>query len=272
MDIWQKEWRKIVNIERRYVDKRVVKKRGVLLEQVEEKIPAKMKDTLEKGFTKALFLVLENGTGFIEKTYEKDEYLQNYQINVFADDLKATRKTAKTFEKNAKKSSRKNILLSGVKGAGFGLFGIGVPDIPIFVSFILKSLFEVSLHFGYDYEGEKERYFLLLVLYGAVSSGHSFGEINEEVNRFLKENQIPETYCEKERLQELGRELSSEVLCMKMVQGIPVVGVVGGVFDVVVLKKVLTYGKMKYQQRFIYDKLSCRKSDENAVHLFDAFD
>lgn len=271
MEVWQKEWKKISNIERRYVEKRIVKKRGVLFEQVEEKIPEKMKDTLEKGFTKAFFLVLDKGTGFIEKTYGKDEYLKNYQINVFADDLKATKKTAKTFENNVKKSNRKNMFISGVKGAGFGLFGIGMPDIPIFVSFILKSLFEISLHFGYDYEEEKERYFLLLVLNGAVSSGHSFREINEQLNTFIKENQIPETYCEKERLQELGRELSSEVLCMKMVQGIPVVGVVGGAFDVVVLKKVLTYGKLKYQQRFIYDKLSSKKSNVNAVHLFDEF-
>lgn len=45
--------------------------------------------------------------------------------------------------------------------------------------------------------------------------------------------------------------LSKELLYLKFVQGIPVVGVIGGVSDVVYQKKITDYALLKYKKRFL---------------------
>jgi len=41
---------------------------------------------------------------------------------------------------------------------------------------------------------------------------------------------------------------------MKFLQGIPLVGAVGGVYDVVYMKQITEYAKIKYQRRFLRTK------------------
>lgn len=41
---------------------------------------------------------------------------------------------------------------------------------------------------------------------------------------------------------------------MKFLQGIPVVGAVGGAYDVIYMKQINKYGELKYRRRFFYNK------------------
>ena len=45
--------------------------------------------------------------------------------------------------------------------------------------------------------------------------------------------------------------LSQELLYLKFVQGLPVVGVVGGLSDMVYQKKISDYAALKYKRRFL---------------------
>ena len=45
--------------------------------------------------------------------------------------------------------------------------------------------------------------------------------------------------------------LSHELLYMKFLQGIPIAGIVGGVFDAVYLKRIADYADLKYRRRFL---------------------
>ena len=45
--------------------------------------------------------------------------------------------------------------------------------------------------------------------------------------------------------------MSKELLYMKFLQGIPVVGAVGGAYDVVYLKQITEYANLKYERRFL---------------------
>lgn len=54
--------------------------------------------------------------------------------------------------------------------------------------------------------------------------------------------------------------LSKELLYMKFLQGIPVVGVAGGAFDVKYMKEITAYAELKYRKRYYrsfaeYDKI-----------------
>ena len=61
-------------------------------------------------------------------------------------------------------------------------------------------------------------------------------------------------------IEETAGLLSKELLYMKFLQGIPVVGVAGGAFDVKYMKEITAYAELKYRKRYYrsfaeYDKI-----------------
>lgn len=251
---WRKEWDKIRKKEEKYLKNKKEKNNNVT-DFIEEKIPDKVGLTLEKAFGKAFMFTLDHGTKLIEKTYDKEEIYQDFLTNESSLQSQESKQSARIFSQYAKKSSRKNIVVSGVKGVGLGFFGVGMPDIPLFVSLILKSVYEISLHYGYDYSQDKERFFLLNTIYTGLLSGDLLEKENASLNLFIQKNQMPPHYEEKIQVELLSSHLANEVLCMKFVQGIPMFGMVGGVSDVIFMEKLLKYVKLKYQRRFVYEQL-----------------
>ena len=51
-------------------------------------------------------------------------------------------------------------------------------------------------------------------------------------------------------IQNTAQVLSGELLYMKFLQGIPIVGVVGGAFDLKYMKEITTYAEIKYRKRY----------------------
>ncbi len=196
----------------------------------------------------------EKGLGVIEKTYDKNKMEKEYKVNLYADEVYGNKKTLRAFSKTAKKTGNVNLALSGVSGVGMGLLGIGLPDIPVFTGMILKCIYEIALNYGFSYESEEEKYFILLLIEGAVSYGEHLGQIDNEVETFLEKQQIPENYVSAEQVSGTSKMLSKELLYMKFLQGIPVVGVIGGAYDVVYMKQISEYAKLKYQKRFLLQR------------------
>lgn len=170
------------------------------------------------------------------------------------------------FSQQANSATRKNLFLSGAEGIGLGFLGIGLPDIPLFVGVILKSIYEVALHFGYSYESVEERYFVLQVIQSALSYGNELVTNNQSVNEFLSNGQLPKSYTESQQIESTASTLSKELLYSKFLQGIPIIGVAGGVFDIVYLKKILKYAKLKYAQRFLLDRKGRSCADTTDLH------
>ena len=48
--------------------------------------------------------------------------------------------------------------------------------------------------------------------------------------------------------------MSKELLYMKFLQGIPVVGAVGGAYDVIYMKQINKFAELKYRRRFLEGK------------------
>ena len=48
-------------------------------------------------------------------------------------------------------------MISGVSGIGLGLLGLGLPDIAVLTGLILKSIYEIAVSYGYDYQREEEQ-------------------------------------------------------------------------------------------------------------------
>jgi len=248
---YQKEWEKFVKKENKYLEKQLNKKESFLNQKLEEKVPEKLQGTLDTAFAKAFHLIFEKGTAVIEKTYRKEEIEKQYQINEFTNELKQDKKSLRSFSKNAKGSGTKNLVVSGAAGIGMGILGVGLPDIPVFTAMILKSIYEIAMHYGYSYETEEEQYFILLLIQGAVTHGEDMLVIDKEINQYISSSIWLQEKTKEEMIHQTAGCLSKELLYMKFLQGIPVVGAVGGAYDVVYLKQITEYANLKYERRFL---------------------
>ena len=213
-----------------------------------------MQETLDKAFAKAFQLIFEKGTGIIEKTFRPEEMKKDYKIKEFTNEVRQNKKSLKAFGKKAEATGNVNLAVSGLAGIGMGILGVGIPDIPVFTGFVMKSIYEIALSYGFSYEELEERRFILLLIEGAVSCGEEMLEVNRLVDEFIESKQLPEGYNEAVQIERAAAGLSKELLYMKFLQGIPVVGAVGGAYDVIYLKRITEYANLKYKKRFLLKK------------------
>lgn len=250
----EKEWLKLEKQEQTYLQKRKNKEDSKFNQFLEKKVPEKLQSTLDAAFSKAFFIVFEKGTEVIEKTYKKEELEKTYQINEYAAKVRGNRKSLTSFSKKATGTGTINLLVSGVSGVGLGILGIGIPDIVLFTGLMLRSIYEIALSFGFDYQEEKEKRFILLLIRGALSYGEELQEVNEELNFYMETGQYHKELNLKESIDVTAGCLSKELLYMKFLQGIPIVGAAGGIYDAIYMKQVVKYAEMKYRRRFYRKK------------------
>ncbi|MDD7718129.1 MAG: EcsC family protein [Eubacteriaceae bacterium] len=255
---WLKELEKVEKKEEAFLSKRADKKETYLNNLLADKVPEKLQSTLDAAFAKAFRMIFEKGTAVIEKTYNKEAREQNFQISEYSAEVKKNRRSARVFSKKAASTGRINMALSGISGIGMGALGVGLPDIPIFTAMILKSIYEIALSYGFDYDSEEERYFILLVIQGALTYGDEMAAINRRINEFIEERdgepRLNPEYSQEEMIVQTAGHLSKELLYMKFLQGIPVAGIIGGAYDVVYMKRIVEYAKLKYARRFYHNK------------------
>lgn len=247
------ELAKVYKQEQRFLEKRRDKKDSFLNQKLEEKVPEGMQDKLDAAFAKAFGLVFKKGTGVIEMTYNRTGKETDYMAKEMASEMKKDRKTLKAFSKEAGKTGVKNLAVSGAAGIGMGLVGVGLPDIPVFTGMILKQVYETALNYGFEYDSDEERYFIMMLIQGAVSYGDTLEAIDNQINNYIMTENVPDYVDMDKLIKQTAGYLSKELLYMKFLQGIPVVGAVGGAYDAVYMKRIAEYSEMKYRRRF-YEK------------------
>lgn len=249
----EKEWKRLIKLEEKFINHNVEKKEKEWQNKLEKFVPEKLSGTLNTAFYKAFELIFEKGTGLIEKTYNKEKREQDYKINEYAAELKNNRKTIKVFGKQAKASQNLNMAISAVEGIGMGAAGAGLPDIPVFLGVLLKSIYETALIYGFAYDTEQEQIFILKMIETALAREDELLESNAELNKWIEAPQIFEI-SKTEQIKRTSAALANEMLYLKFVQGIPIVGMAGGLSDVVYQKKITDYVHMKYKRRFLIRK------------------
>jgi len=253
MTAWQEEWLSLRRQESKFLRNGGEKKNSAINSLLEDKVPENLQGTLDAAFCKAFQLIFEKGTAVIEKTYNKEQREKDFKENEQSAEFQGGRHRFRLFSRKANSTSNKNLLLSGVEGIGLGVLGIGLPDIPLFTAVMLRSIYQVAIDYGYEYESEKEKYFILKLIQTALSFGDDLKDGDLAINLFIKEGRMPDDYDRLEQISETSATMSTELLYMKFLQGLPVVGAVGGAYDTVYLQKVLKYAKMKYHRRLLTD-------------------
>ena len=251
----EKEWQQLMKAEQAFLNKNMPARSLGWQDKVAKFVPQKLESTLNTAFYKAFELIFDKGTGVIEKTYQKEKKEQNYKINEYAAEVRGTRRAMRAFGREATVSKNLNMAVSTVEGVGMGLLGMGIPDIPIFLGVLLKSVYEIALSYGFSYDTKEEQIFILKLIEAALSHEKDLAERNMELNLWMQ-NPVERTFeiGWEEQIRRTSDALSDELLYLKFVQGLPVVGVLGGLSDMVYQKKISDYAVLKYKRRFLEKK------------------
>ena len=221
-----------------------------------DKIPKKVYAGLESTFCKGFSLVFNQGRSIIEKSYKKEELQNNHTIRDFAVQLKGGRKELKAVSKSAKRSDGLNMVVTTAEGLALGALGIGMPDIVLFIGTLLKGVYETALNYGFDYELPEEQYMILNMMAASLITGEERLEWDDMINGMIVEmpHNVSQSVLE-EQIRETASVFAMDMLILKFIQGLPVVGILGGVANPIYYNRVLKYVQLKYRKRYLLKQM-----------------
>ena len=223
-------------------------------EQLEGKVPDGVRRGLETGFQKAFALLFgPGGTRLVERTLRRETLARDEALWHRSRTPGEERAALKRLRRGERVSRSLTSAAAGAEGAVLGLLGIGLPDIPVFLGVLLRGLYESARRYGFSYESPKERCYLLLVLQGALAEGEERAALGLRADRLGRAlDHGWEVSCSvEEEIAAACRALAGRLLTAKFVQGIPLVGAVGGAVNLAMYRRVAGHGALKYRKRFL---------------------
>lgn len=248
-DPWKREFTEVWRQERWFLRRYERPKENDLLQKAERIVPDRLLETLNQAFLKAFQMIFQRGDGLIRRLEGQERRREIYARNAAAD--QADRESLRAFSRAAKRAGRGGVLFSAAAGTGMGVLGIALPDVALLTGMLLKSLYETAESFGFPCEGEAERIYALRLLETALSQGEALHSGNRDLDRYAQEGSFQEERSLEEQIRRTANQLSQAILMEKAVQNIPVLGAVGGVCDLLCLRRVRSYAQIKYHKRFL---------------------
>lgn len=230
-----------------FLIRRKKQKQSYIDSKIEKYVPEGLAGTLEAAFTKAFEIIFRDGTGIIKKTYGRGSSDN--------DDIVMLRNRARAI-------LAKDTVVTAAEGTGLGLAGIGLPDIPVFTAVLLRNIYQLAECYGFDYESKTEQVFILKLIETGLSYGESAEKLNDELNALMEQIDNEDyTYYGliSQQIKAASDAVSKEVLYMKFIQTIPVVGAAGGISNLTCLNKVGRFAELKYRKRFIMKTINTQR-------------
>ena len=216
-------------------------------------MPDKVKKLLDASLSKALSLVFEHGGSVT--VGGADGIMAGYEVHDYAVMKRGRRRDVKRLNNGSRRANGAFTALTAAEGTVLGIFGIGVPDAALFSMVLIRGVFRTAMRFGVDVEDAGERYLLLCMMEASLLDGDEFRKADGRIDDMLTS---PPDADERELTAQSRRAasaLSESMMVMKFIQGIPVAGVVGGVCDPVIYRRVTGYEQMKLYKRYLLRKL-----------------
>lgn len=215
------------------------------------KIPNKTREKLEWAFGKAFAAVFKHGDVVINRTYDSKKLGDKYISRDLAVLMDGDSEAVRAFESDSRLSGARNMLITTVEGVGLGALGIGLPDIVLFVGMILRGVYETALQYGFTYDRPEDKLLILSMLECAMLSGEDWVEKDALVEKLGENPEAPTEEAMAQQLQRTAAAFTTDLLVLKFVQGLPIVGAVGGLGNPVYYQKVMSYVELKYQRRYV---------------------
>lgn len=223
---------------------------------LEKKVPDKVYSGLQSAFRTGFALVFRQGRKLIEMTYRKEDLKSSHLQRNAAVQTQASRKDLKQMQKSAHQSDGWNLAATTAEGVALGILGVGLPDIVLFLTTLLKGIYETALHYGFEYESPQEQYLILKMMSASLKTGRAWIQENEAVDRLLEEEAIVvSTEVLQLQLEQTASVFAMDMLVLKLIQGMPVVGILGGAANPMYYHKVMKYVQRKYRKRYLLKQL-----------------
>lgn len=224
---------------------------------LEKKIPDQLYYTLQAAFEVSFQMLFEKGGTYIEKTYKKDQKELEHEFLDFAMDKEMRSRYIRKMDRQANRSSLLNTSFSVLEGGALGFLGIGLPDIPLFIAVVMRNVYEIAMSYGYGYESDEERAYLLLLISGALAkdeeSKKAYSRQIDELGQRIDQGQAFGIDLI-EVMDETAGVIAEAMLIAKFIQGIPVVGTVGGIVNYSIIRKIGKLAGLKYKKRYLSKK------------------
>lgn len=265
MTLKEKELNILLKEELKFIKKKpsqfLKKEKDFLNSFIEYKTPEKIQITTEAVFQSAFEFIFEEGIDIIEKTYSKYKLQNEYENNKKEFNLKRNEKALKKFDKSVKTSNNISAFLTGVKSTALGTLGVGLPDIPIFVAEIIRVVYSTALKYGYSYENENEKIFILSIIAFALcetSQKQKYSGICDNIAECI-ETEKNISISLKDMEYETSQILSKTVCGTKLIQGVMIAGILSSAGNISIINNVSKSAYLKYKKRFIMYKLVSKK-------------
>lgn len=260
-EILIKQFNNVQRQENKWMDKKdssfMPEKLKVTLDHLEEKIPPKVKSGLDTAFYKGFQLVFQKGDVFLEKTYNKKKLEVEFDLNNYAIDKYESKRHLKKLDRFSNKSNVLNQSIATLEGGVLGFLGIGLFDIPLFIFVMLKTINEIALSYGYTYASDDEKVYILSLICGTLSTGECKKEYSQRIDAIGRniDTSTSFDYDLDAVIKETSNFLSTALLTAKVIQGIPILGIIGGAKNPIIISKLGKYAKIKYKKRFLQKKI-----------------
>lgn len=248
MKIYEKELKKIIKKEEAFINDKAsfsaMLKTAQFNEKIFEKAPAALIASINEAFCQGFQFIVEKQSGVVKQTTKNSKY-----------DLTGKHQL-KHLDKN---SGRGRLLKSGltfIEGAGLGLLGIGLPDIPVFCLLLLRGVYEQAANYGFSCASRQEKYYALMLIEAALSDNKKSVLLNRQIDEFAAAppKKMLRIFTN-QQIKNTSAALTNALLIAKFVQGLPLVGAVGGITNLSVYNKVIEFASIKYKKRFLINKL-----------------
>ncbi len=221
-------------------------------EKLEKKIPEKVYAGLESAFCKGFSLVFQQGRKLIERTYRKEDLQKTHALRDQAVQSEASRLSYLQMRASAIRSDSINMAATTAEGIALGALGVGMPDIVLFLSTLLKGIYETAIHYGFAYESRQEQYWILKMMEASLQTGPAWVRKNAQVDALLSEDAFTvDEGVYQDQLEKTAAAFAVDMLLLKFIQGMPVVGILGGAANPVYYRKVMKYVQRKYRKRYL---------------------
>lgn len=249
--------KKLLRREEKFFNKKeneyIKNKISPIKEKLEEKIPEKMIDTFEKAFEKGFYYVFEKGTTIIEKSYNGERLKEEADINEYILSKKVNNKNLNRIDHKVKKNVFINKSITTAEGTVLGVLGIGLPDIPVFIGVLLKTVYEICLSYGFNYNSKEEKAFILSIISASANKTDKKFLYSSEADRigYDIDNKLDININVDKLIKEASRNLSENIIFSKIIQGVPIIGIYGGISNYKLIRDVSEVASIKYKKRLL---------------------
>lgn len=216
-----------------------------------EAVPEKVHTGLRAAFTRAFTLLFEKGTPLLDKTLDHTALSDEYRIGDYAVHLKASRKALRRMRRDADRSALAGSAVTTLEGIGLGALGIGMPDIALFLSILMRSALSAAARWGFDGSSPGEQLLILRMMEASLSREADFAAANAAVNALLTAPADPSPDEIRAQIGRTAEVFAMDMLALKFIQGLPLVGIVGGLSNPVYYNKIMRYIRLKYYKRYL---------------------